>query len=82
MAMETRERIYLDNAATSLVAPEVLSAADEFTNMLRDRTISTGDVTRAQRGSLVTARKTVASFLNCEAEEIALVQCTTHAYGI
>ena len=82
MTMETRERIYLDNAATSLVAPEVLSAADEFTNMLRDRTISTGDVTRAQRNSLVTARKTVASFLNCEAEEIALVQCTSHAFGI
>lgn len=82
MMMETRERIYLDNAATSLVAPEVLSAADEFTNMLRDRTISTGDVTRAQRNSLVTARKTVASFLNCEAEEIALVQCTSHAFGI
>ncbi len=82
MTMETRERIYLDNAATSVVAPEVLSAAEEFTNMLRDRTISTGDVTRAQRNSLVTARKTVASFLNCEAEEIALVQCTSHAFGI
>ena len=80
--MKNNERIYLDNAATSLVAPEVLSAAEEFTNMLRDRTISTGDVTRAQRNSLVTARKTVASFLNCEAEEIALVQCTSHAFGI
>ena len=72
----------MDNAATSLVAPEVLSAADEFTGMLRDRTISTGDVTRAQRGSLVTARKTVASVLNCDADEIALVQCTSHAFGI
>ena len=80
--MKNNERIYLDNAATSLVSPEVLSAAEEFTNMLRDRTISTGDVTRAQRNSLVTARKTVASFLNCEAEEIALVQCTSHAFGI
>ena len=80
--MKNNERIYLDNAATSLVAPEVLSAAEEFTNMLRDRTISTGDVTRAQRNSLVTARKTVASILNCEAEEIALVQCTSHAFGI
>ena len=80
--MKQNERIYLDNAATSLVAPEVLSAAEDFTNMLRDKTISTSDVTRAQRGSLVTARKTVASFLNCDAEEIALVQCTSHAFGI
>ena len=63
--MENNERIYLDNAATSVVSPEVLSAAEEFTGMLRDRTISTGDVTRAQRNALVTARKTVASFLNC-----------------
>ena len=80
--MNQNERIYLDNAATSQVAPEVLAAAEDFTNLLRDKTIATGDVTRAQRNALVTARKTVASFLNCEAEEIALVQCTSHAFGI
>ena len=80
--MHCEERIYLDNAATCQVAPEVLDVAADFTNMLRDKHISTGDVTRAQRGSLVTARKTVASFLNCDAEEIALVQCTSHAFGI
>lgn len=80
--MLSEERIYLDNAATSLVAPEVLDAAADFTDMLRNKEISTGDVTRAQRGSLVTARRTVASFLNCDAEEIALVQCTSHAFGI
>ena len=67
--MNQNERIYLDNAATSQVAPEVLAAAEDFTNLLRDKTIATGDVTRAQRNALVTARKTVASFLNCEAEE-------------
>ena len=66
--MDTNERIYLDNAATAVFAPEVLSAADDFTNLLRDKTISTGDVTRTQRNALVTARKTVASYLNCEAE--------------
>lgn len=80
--MKNEERIYLDNAATSLVAPEVLDAAAEFTDMLRDRSVSTSDVTRAQRSSLVRARREVASFLNCDAEEIALVQCTSHAFGI
>ena len=76
------ERIYLDHAATTLVAPEVLEAATDFTDMLRNKRISTGDVTRAQRASLVTARQTVASFMNCDADEIALVQCTSHAFGI
>lgn len=80
--MKSKERIYLDNAATSLVAPEVLSGAESFLDMLRDHTISTGDVTRMQRNALVTARRTVASFLNCEAGEIALVQSTSHAFGI
>lgn len=80
--MNKNEQIYLDNAATSLVAPEVLLAAEEFTGMFQDKTISTSDITRMQRNSLVTARKTVASFLNCETEEIALVQCTSHALGI
>lgn len=75
------ERIYLDNAATSLIDPRVLDVATEFTDMLRGTTMSTGDVTRAQRSSLVTARKTMASFLHCDTEEIALVQSTSHAIG-
>lgn len=80
--MEQDQRIYLDNAATSLVAPEVLEAAQDFTALLRRRDISTGDVTRAQRNALVTARAAVADLLHCSSREIALVQCTSHALGI
>lgn len=75
------ERIYLDNAATTLVDPRVLDVTEEFTGMLRDGSLSTGDVTRAQRASLVQARKDVAAFLNCDPEEIALMQSTSHAFG-
>ena len=39
------ENIYLDNAATCLVHPRVLDQATTFTNMLRDTTLSTSDVT-------------------------------------
>ena len=75
------EQIYLDNAATCLVHPRVLDKASEFTNMLRDITLSTSDVTRAQRSSLGAAREAVASFLGCNAREIALMQSTSKALG-
>ena len=75
------EQIYLDNAATCLVHPRVLDKASEFTNMLRDTTLSTSDVTRAQRSSLGAAREAVAGFLGCNAREIALMQSTSNALG-
>ena len=75
------DNIYLDNAATCLVPPRVLDQALTFTNMLRDTTLSTSDVTRAQRGSLDTARAAVAGFLGCKPGEIALMQSTSNALG-
>lgn len=75
------KRVYLDNAATTLVDPRVLDVAEEFTAMLRNTKLSTSDVTRAQRNSLVEARKAVADFIHCSPEEIALMQCTSHALG-
>ncbi len=76
------KKIYLDNAATSLVDSSVLDVATKFADMLRDTNLSTSDVTRVQRASLVNARISVADFLGCDREEIALVQCTSHALGI
>ena len=76
-----RERIYLDNAATTLVDSRVLNVATDFANMLRDTTLSTSDVTRLQRQSLNSARQAVASFIHCHSEEVALMQCTSHALG-
>jgi len=75
------ENIYLDNAATSIVHPRVLDKATEFANMLRDTTLSTSDVTRKQRATLVDARAAVARLLGCDSEEIALMQSTSHALG-
>ena len=75
------KRVYLDNAATTLVDPRVLDVATEFADMLRSTSLSTSDVTRAQRASLVDAREAVARFLNCTPREIALMQCTSHALG-
>lgn len=75
------ERIYLDNAATTLVDPRVLNVAANFADMLQNTDLSTSDVTRAQRQSLVDARRSVASFVHCDPEEVALMQCTSHALG-
>jgi len=75
------KRVYLDNAATTLVDSRVLDVATEFTDILRSTSLSTSDVTRAQRASLVDAREAVARFLNCTPREIALMQCTSHALG-
>ena len=74
-------QIYLDNAATCRVHPRVLDKASAFANMLRDTTLSTSDVTRAQRNSLVSAREAVAGFLGCKSSEIALMQSTSNALG-
>jgi len=76
-----KDSIYLDNAATCLVPPRVLDRAGAFTDMLRDTSLSTGDVTRMQRGSLAAARAAVAGFLGCKPKEIALMQSTSNALG-
>lgn len=73
--------IYLDNAATCLVHPRVLDEASAFVDMLKDTTLSTSDVTRMQRSSLVSAREAVAKFLGCNVHEIALMQSTSNALG-
>lgn len=75
------DNIYLDNAATCLVHPRILDKALEFTNMLKDTKLSTSDITRKQRESLKSARAAVARFLGCNANEIALMQSTSNAFG-
>lgn len=75
-------KVYLDNACTSIVNPEVLKAADHFTQLFASSTKSASDVTRECRSYLVTAREACAKLINCTPQEIALVECTSHALGI
>lgn len=76
------EKVYLDSAATSLVAPEVLAACDEFMGLYRDDSLSASDITLALRESLKGARRSMAQLLHCDPTEIALVQSTSHALGM
>ena len=74
-------RIYLDSAATNLISERVLQAAETFTDMYRDSERTTSDVFRIQKASLAEARGAVAHFLGCDADEIALMQSTSHSLG-
>jgi len=75
-------KVYLDNACTSIVQPRVLEAAKHYTDLISGSDKSASDVTRECRSYLTDARKKVAEFINASPEEIALVECTSHAMGI
>jgi selenocysteine lyase/cysteine desulfurase len=76
------QEIYLDNAATSKPDPRTLACAQQFVELFTNPNKSASDITREMRGYLESARAKVAEFINCDTDEIALVQNTTHGLGI
>lgn len=75
-------KIYLDNACTSKPNPRTLTCAQRFVELFTNPNKSGSDITREMRGYLTDARAKVAEFIHCDADEVALVQCTSHAMGI
>lgn len=75
------KKVYLDNAATSIVPPSVLEVAEKFTSLYKDSSNTTALVHTLQN-SMAKARGKVAAYINCGVEEVALVQSTSHALGI
>jgi len=86
-------RIYLDNAATTPLDPEVFEAMKPF--MLEDfgNPSSTHSHGRKVRAAIETARKKIAELLNCTPGEIiftsggteadnAIIRCAVETYGI
>ena len=76
------KEIYLDNAATSKPQPRTLACAQRFVELFTNPELSASDITRQMRGFLLSARQQVAKFINCDVDEVALVQNTTHGLGI
>lgn len=74
--------IYLDNAATGIPDRRTLKCAEKFVGLYTNPELSASDITREMRASLVNARRQVARLIHCDIDEVALVQCTTHAMGI
>jgi len=76
------KKIYLDNACTSLSDPRTLECAQQYVALYQNTDKAASDVTRELRGYLTDARSTAAKFIGCDSDEIALVQCTSHALGV
>ena len=74
--------IYFDNACTSLADPKTLACAQKYVDLYLNTEKAASDVTRELRGYLVAAREKVSEFIGCDSDEVALVQCTSHAMGI
>jgi cysteine desulfurase/selenocysteine lyase len=75
-------KIYFDNAASSLPNPRVLACAQRYVELYTTSEKSASDITRELRGYMVSAREQVARLINCDYSEVSLVQCTSHALGI
>lgn len=76
------ERIFLDNAAWGMPRESVLDCAQKFTNLFRDQSKTTRDITLAGRKWVREARTAVGNLINCGADEVALVESTSHALGL
>jgi len=59
-----------------------LHCAQRYVELYLSSDKSASDITRELRGYLTAARGKTAQFIGCDREEIALVQCTSHAMGI
>ena len=76
------KKIYFDNACTSQADTRTLDCAKRYVDLYLNTSKSASDVTRELRSYLDRARDTVAEFIGCNSNEVALVQCTSHAMGI
>lgn len=76
------KKVYLDNACTSIVQPEVLAVAEEYAELYRNSEKSASDITRECRSYMEKARKAAARLIHCKAAEVALIESTSHGLGI
>ena len=73
------KRVYLDNAATTPMDPKVLEAMMPYMTDHFGNPSSTHTFGRQTKAAIVTARKTVAKYLNCNQSEIIFTSGGTEA---
>jgi cysteine desulfurase len=64
------KRIYLDNASTTAIRPEVITEMTQVMNECYGNPSSTHSFGRDAKVHIETARKNIARLLNCTAQEI------------
>ena len=72
-------RVYLDNAATTLVAPEVIEAMIPVLQNDFGNPSSSHSFGRQAKGVIETARRTISKLLNCQSSEIIFTSGGTEA---
>ena len=73
------KKIYLDNAATTPMAPEVVDAMCDVLRNHFGNPSSTHSFGRSAKSIIETSRKTIAKYLNCSAQEIIFTSGGTEA---
>ena len=68
-------RVYLDNAATTMVRPEVVETMNEYYTELYGNPSSIYEFGQKSKRALISARETVAELINADADEIYFTGC-------
>lgn len=71
------KRIYLDNAATTSIRPEVIDVMTKIMTEEYGNPSSTHSFGRNSKALIETSRKSIAKILNCSAQEIVFTSCGT-----
>jgi cysteine desulfurase len=71
--------VYLDNNATTAVAPEVRAAMEPYFNELFGNPSSLYDLSRPSKEAVADAREKVAKLLNCDPDEVLFTSCGTES---
>lgn len=72
-------KIYLDNAATTPLRPEVIDEMIAVLNNDFGNASSTHSFGRSAKNTIEVSRRNIAKFLNCSASEIIFTSCATEA---
>lgn len=75
-------RIYLDNAATTRIAPEVMDAMSPYLGDYYGNPSAFSEEGRQARYAVETSRKSIAAKLNCKPGEIIFTSCGTEANNL
>ena len=76
------KRIYLDNASTTPLYPEVITEMTSVLSEIYGNPSSSHQIGREAKSKLELCRKSIAATLNCSSQEIIFTSCATEANNL